>query len=245
MFDVAISHAGENADQAALLTKALKARGLAVFLAADETPHLTGANLYTELSRIYLDEAEYCVVLISAVYVKKHWTGREREIVQARAHRDGDRCLIPVRLDSTPLPGLLPTVAYLGWPPGTAETVAATIWEKFYMNPRTTALLVQTAWSGIRDVMLDRRLDDKARRYYLLMNMCGGMDKRREEVEAERWRIKAEQAKLLREPPGEERSQKFREMQDRADFLERRAAQIQAEGQAILSQLQYESREGA
>ena len=245
MFDVAITYAGEDAEKSQALRDALKRRGLAVFYAPDEKARLTGSNLYTELSRIYLDEAEYCVVLISAHYAKKPWTNRERDVFQARAQRDGDACIVPVRLDSTPLPGLLPTVAYLSWPPETAETIADMLWERFYMHPRTSALMVSDAWSGIRDLMLDKRLDDKARRWYLFMNIGAGMERRVQEIGAEHLRTTTDYARtLLVKPRTDDVARQLKEIKERLDFLDRRRAEIQAEADAVRSHVQAEIARG-
>lgn len=49
-------------------------------------------------------------MLISKYYVQKSWTKHERKSAQERALKENRAYILPVRIDSTPLPGLHETV---------------------------------------------------------------------------------------------------------------------------------------
>jgi hypothetical protein len=67
---------------------------------------LFGKNLYTHLSDVYQNQARYCVMFLSKHYAKKAWTNHEREAAQARAFREHEEYILPVRLDDTEIPGM-------------------------------------------------------------------------------------------------------------------------------------------
>lgn len=113
-YDVAISFAGEQRTEARQIADCLTKRGLTVFFDEYEDAQLWGKNLYDHLSRVYHEEARYCIVLVSRAYAKNVWPNHERQSAQARALQEKDtEYILPVRFDRTELPGLLPTVAYL------------------------------------------------------------------------------------------------------------------------------------
>ncbi len=89
-----------------------------------------GKNLYTYLSDIYQNKTHYCVMFISQHYAQKLWTNHERQAAQARAFEENEEYILPIRLDDTKIPGIPSTIAYLSWPPETAETIADTIVKK-------------------------------------------------------------------------------------------------------------------
>lgn len=133
-YDVVISFAGENRNYAKDLANALRRRNVAVFYDDYEKAALWGVNLYTHLSDVYQNQAQYCVILISEHYAKKLWTNHEREAAQARAFTEHKEYILPVRLDDTKIPGLPPTVGYLKWPPEGAESIANLILDKLKLS---------------------------------------------------------------------------------------------------------------
>jgi hypothetical protein len=112
-YDVALSFAGEDRKYARELAQLLTDSNFAVFYDEYEQSTLWGRNLYTHLSDIYQNKARYCVMFISEHYAKKLWTKRERESAQARAFRESEEYILPLRLDDTVLPGLEETVGYI------------------------------------------------------------------------------------------------------------------------------------
>src|SRR5712692_5523387 len=129
-YDVALSFAGEDRMHAEALAEILRHHNVKIFYDNYEKSSLWGKNLYTYLSEIYQEKARYCVMFLSQYYAAKLWTNHERESAQARAFRENEEYILPVRLDNTKIPGIPSTIAYLSWPPETAETVADAIMEK-------------------------------------------------------------------------------------------------------------------
>jgi hypothetical protein len=112
-YDVVLSFAGEDRAYAEALANGLVERRLDVFYDDFERAALWGENLYEYLSDLYQKRARYCVVLVSKHYLHKRWTQLEWKAIQARCLRERHPYCLPVRLDATELPGLLPTTAYL------------------------------------------------------------------------------------------------------------------------------------
>jgi len=112
-YDVAISFAGEQREEARAIAGCLKGAGIEVFFDEYNDADLWGKDLYEHLSDVYQNQAQYCVILVSRAYADKVWTTHERRNAQARALREKREYILPVRFDDTELPGLLPTVGYL------------------------------------------------------------------------------------------------------------------------------------
>jgi len=112
-YDIAISFAGEDRIIAKELAVKLKENGVSIFFDEFEKSKLFGKNLYDHLSKIYNEESRFCLMLISKHYVKKEWTGLERESAQARALKQKEEYILPVRIDETKVPGLKTTIAYV------------------------------------------------------------------------------------------------------------------------------------
>jgi hypothetical protein len=160
-YDVALSYSGEDRNYADALAEALRHRKLNVFYDKYEKSTLWGKNLYTYLSDVYQNKARYCVMFLSQHYAAKLWTNHEREAAQARAFSENEEYILPVRLDNTVIPGIPSTVAYLSWPPETAETIADAIVEKMgnellrkaQINPEEILDFINTATSNIVLIM--------------------------------------------------------------------------------------------
>ncbi|MBV9711747.1 MAG: TIR domain-containing protein [Ktedonobacteraceae bacterium] len=134
-YDIALSVAGEDRAYAEAPARELKRRNIRYFYDDEEKHVLWGKNLYPYFSDLYQNRAHYCVIFISTHYASKRWTGHELEAAQARAFRENEEYILPIRLDNTQLPGILPTVSYLEWPPETAETVADILVRKLGREP--------------------------------------------------------------------------------------------------------------
>lgn len=112
-YDLAISFAGEDRDVAAQIASALDAVGVRVFYDDYEKADLWGKDLYEYLADIYANHARYCLMLLSENYARKLWTNHERQNAQARAFREREEYILPVKLDDTEIPGIRPTVGYV------------------------------------------------------------------------------------------------------------------------------------
>jgi len=112
-YDVAISFAGEDRNIAQQLADELIKKNIRVFYDDFEKADLWGKNLYEHLSQIYTDAARYCVMLLSKNYSEKSWTNLERQSAQARAFREKNEYILPIRLDDTEIPGIPETIGYV------------------------------------------------------------------------------------------------------------------------------------
>jgi hypothetical protein len=123
-YDVALSFAGEDRKYAEELFRELHQRDVSVFYDNNEAADLWGKNLYDHLSNLYLNRAKYCVMLISRHYVEKMWTNHERQAAQARAVKEKEEYILPVKLDDSDIPGMTHSVAFISWPPETAQSIS-------------------------------------------------------------------------------------------------------------------------
>ena len=112
-YDVALSFAGEDREYAKELADLLIINHYSCFYDENELANLWGKNLYDYLSSVYKDRARYCVMFLSKHYKQKLWTNHERQNAQARAFKENREYILPVRLDDTEIPGILPTIGYL------------------------------------------------------------------------------------------------------------------------------------
>ena len=112
-YDVALSFAGEDRVIAREMATKLQAEGYAVFFDEFEKANLWGADLSVTLGQIYKERARYCVLFVSKHYAMKPWTNLERQAALARAFKERQPYILPVRLDDTELPGLSEMIGYL------------------------------------------------------------------------------------------------------------------------------------
>ncbi len=139
-YDVALSFAGEQRAEVRKLAECLKEAGLSFFYDEYEKSTLWGKNLYDHLSDVYQNKARYCVIFASKEYAERTWTNLERQNAQARALRDkGAEYILPVRFDSTEIPGLLPTIGYLDFkregPSGICSALLAKLGRSISSSP--------------------------------------------------------------------------------------------------------------
>ena len=129
-YDVALSYASEDNQYANLLATTLRIRGAKVFYDKYEKSELWGQNLYSYLADLYQNRARYCVVFLSQHYVAKIWTNHEREAAQARAFKEQQEYILPIRLDDTEIPGIPLTIGYLSWSSDNVESIADAVMKK-------------------------------------------------------------------------------------------------------------------
>jgi hypothetical protein len=114
-YDIAVSFAGEDREivEQYIETISPRAKELKIFYDKWEQSNLWGTNLYDKLDEVYRTKALCCVIFISQHYANKIWTNHERKAIQARALQENREYILPIRLDDTELPGMLPTTSYL------------------------------------------------------------------------------------------------------------------------------------
>ena len=130
-YDIALSFAGEDREIAEKLAEILsRKKGLRVFYDKYEQVNLWGKNLYDHLIEVYEKKAKYCVILISKNYVKKVWTNLERQAAQARALKENEEYILPIKIDNSEIKGLLNTVAFINLKDYDLEVIADMIVKK-------------------------------------------------------------------------------------------------------------------
>jgi len=130
-FDVAITYAGSDRAVAKDIADRLVSRGLVVFYDRYYPEHLLGEDLAETFDNIFRHRASFCVMLISKAYADREWTRHERRSALARAVVEkGKAYILPLRLDSTELPGLPPTLGHLSFDEHDAAEVAEIIYRK-------------------------------------------------------------------------------------------------------------------
>ncbi len=111
-FDFAVSFAGEDRDFVQEVVDAAKG-DLSVFYDRDFEAEAWGEDGIEYFTNVYMNRARYVVMFVSHHYGEKMWTKTERRAALARAATERQAYVLPVRLDDTQLPGLLPTTIYL------------------------------------------------------------------------------------------------------------------------------------
>jgi TIR domain len=112
-FDVAVSFAGEDRELVEEIVRRLRDADVRVFYDTNYQAAIWGEDLVEYLDQIYRVKARYTMIFISHFYAEKMWTRHERRSALARALEQRSAYVLPVRLDSTPLEGLRPTIGYL------------------------------------------------------------------------------------------------------------------------------------
>lgn len=107
-YDFCLSFAGEDRKHAERLTKLLEREDARVFYDYAEKHNLWGKDLYAHLQDVYQNQSRYCVMFTSKFYVQKAWPNLERGAAQARSLVQPEY-ILPIKLDDTPVPGLLVT----------------------------------------------------------------------------------------------------------------------------------------
>lgn len=147
-YDIALSFAGENRDQADALAKLLTDSGVRVFYDRYETAQLWGRDLYQHLQEVYRDRAKYCVIFVSEAYAGKLWTRHELKQAQARAFREHEEYILPLRLDDTEIPGLNATIGYVDFRTTTVEHIHDLVLRKMFGEAVDEADPQELTWKG-------------------------------------------------------------------------------------------------
>jgi hypothetical protein len=135
-FDFAVSFAGENRTIVEQFASILKAEGFSVYYDAWNESDMWGRDLYQHLDDVYSEKAQYCVIFLSAEYAVKAWTNHELKSAQARAFRENEAYILPVRLDDTVIPGIRATTGYLDLRKKTIQDIADLAIQKIQAGTR-------------------------------------------------------------------------------------------------------------
>ena len=149
-YDVALSFAGEDREYVDQDTRHLRRKGVELFYDKYEQVDLWGKDLYEHLSDVYQNRARFTVMFVSRNYAEKLWPRHERRNAQARAFRESEEYILPVRFDDTEVPGLPETVSYLDLRHRSPEQLAEAICEKLIKSG--VALTSEPTWPAGEDV---------------------------------------------------------------------------------------------
>lgn len=112
-YEVALSFAGENREYVERVADTLRARDVTVFYDQYERTELWGKDLVEHLAEIYKRRARFVVMFISEHYIKKPWPKHEKRAALEGQLYAKKEFLLPVRFDSTEVPGLSDTISYV------------------------------------------------------------------------------------------------------------------------------------
>lgn len=112
-FDLAVSFAGEDSAYVEQVVSRLRAHGVRMFYAPQSQAALWGKDLVVEFSEIFSRRSRRVMMFVSQHYVRKFWPQTEAAASYAGQFRQHQRIILPVRLDDTEVPGLLPTISYI------------------------------------------------------------------------------------------------------------------------------------
>ena len=129
-YDVALSFAGEDRTIAKEFFSLLTNRNIKVFYDEDYADDLWGKDLIPHLADLYQNKARFCVMFISKHYPLKRWTRFEQEHIQARAFRDTNEYILPIRIDDTQVPGIADTRGYRDIREHSLDDIADTLKKK-------------------------------------------------------------------------------------------------------------------
>jgi TIR domain len=129
-YDVALSFAGEDRPYVHDIAERLRNHGVRVFYDQFAIADTWGAELNELLDEIYRKKARFTVAFISSNYAAKSWPTHERRSALARALSELGPYFLPVRLDSTELPGLRPTVGFVDAQSTTPDELVQLILQK-------------------------------------------------------------------------------------------------------------------
>jgi hypothetical protein len=133
-YDVTLSFAGEDRKYVEELAHYLTEMGVRVFYDRYYEADLWGRNLYTHLDEIYQNKSLYCIMFLSKHYRDKVWTNHERESAQARAFREKNEYILPVKFDETEIPGIRGTIGYIDGNNHTPQDLSKLVLTKLGLN---------------------------------------------------------------------------------------------------------------
>lgn len=130
-YDVAFSFAGEDRKYVEEVALLLQHKKIKIFYDEFYKAKLWGKNLQDFFYDLYKNKAQYVVIFISRHYLKE-WSNVERQAMldRARSNTAQQEYILPVRFDSTEIPGLSSSICYIDANKTTPTELFNLIWEK-------------------------------------------------------------------------------------------------------------------
>lgn len=129
VYDVVFSLAGEQKKFSQEIKDLFAESGLNCWIYTEQEAELAGADLTSYLQDLFMKQSKFCLIIISQDYVKKIWTGLERQYIFSKWMKD-NKYIIPVDFDGSKLPGLPDTIGYIPLNGRTANQIAEIILDK-------------------------------------------------------------------------------------------------------------------
>ena len=150
-FEVALSFAGEEREYVEQVAEHLQEQGVAVFYDRFEPVYLWERDLTEEFNLVFERSNAIAVMFISANYVKKAWPTHERKSILSKMVSDNQALVLPVRFDSTAVPGLPDSLAYVDANNYSAAELAAMVMDKLGVAPLSgkTGIIATLATSTV------------------------------------------------------------------------------------------------
>ncbi|MFC3894782.1 toll/interleukin-1 receptor domain-containing protein [Lentzea rhizosphaerae] len=153
-FDVAPSFAEEDRDRVLPIVDRLKSLGVEVFYDKDREVEMWGQDRIEYFSETFSHRARFVLLFSSQHYVSK-WTRLQSRAAMARALEEHTEYVLPIRIDDTPVPGLLPTIAYLDMRVHSDEVIAQAVAQKLAQHRAsftpTTPITPQSVAALVRE----------------------------------------------------------------------------------------------
>lgn len=153
-FDVAPSFAEEDRERVLPIVERLKDLGVNVFYDEDRQVEMWGVDLVEYFSETFASRARFVLLFSSQHYVSA-WARVQRRAAQTRALEEHTEYLLPIRIDDTPVPGLLPTIAYLDVRKHSNEVIAQAVVQKLAQHRAsftpTTPITKQSVAALVRE----------------------------------------------------------------------------------------------
>ena len=137
-FAVAFSFAGEHDDYVRRIVKALREVGrlprsrIFYHKRFEAEPSRPDLDLY--LQDIYGNQSELLVVMLSAEYERKEWTGLEWRLLRELIKKRAGHAVMPIRFDDTHVPGLFSVDGYSSAVGRSPEEIADLILDRLELN---------------------------------------------------------------------------------------------------------------
>lgn len=153
-WDVAPSFAEEDRDRVRPIVERLKEFGVEVFYDGDHEVEMWGRDRVEYFSETFSHQARFVLLFSSRHYVSK-WTRLQSRSAMARALEEHTEYVLPIRIDDTPVPGLLPTIAYLDMRKHSDEVIAQAVVQKLAQHRAsftpTTPITPQSVAALVRE----------------------------------------------------------------------------------------------
>jgi hypothetical protein len=143
-YDFCLSFADEQRRYVEEVAKLLHRHDIAVFYDSFESADLFGSDVPVRLHDVFNRLSRYCVMFVSADYVRKMWTNLERASALDRALRNGAPYILVVRFDDARVPGLPDTIGHFDARAGSPAELVDRLVTKLERTPPIAAALSAT-----------------------------------------------------------------------------------------------------